>query len=406
MTLKASKAVLVGVAFVSWSGLAQGQTQQFHKPMAPIGPTSEFECQALERNWSNTCDQIKAAHQQCLDANKDPKIQRAGECDKAPCLDLHRQMSACDGGERQQAVSSCYASVNAYKSQQAAAQRAYEAQVREARAAEQERQARLRVQAEESRRQADAARLKRAEYNAKKLKLGGVQSEASYKQLAQMDALRQQAEDRAANRPSANRAPVTAPHEAIPNETLPQLTEPLDFVEDIVEQIPGLGETTKITTLLKGFAEVHDGRRAEVETARDCFNNIFRRERPDDHAFSFGMNCTWNAAGCQRVYESLSLEARDRYDDYQKAMDRYISWTDIGNITRKGWTDEEKARFISHVGDQLWGEMQEEVKDLWGVKLPNLDLKKNVNEFLKAGYLSDSGDPKMLWFRVTAIGRT
>ena len=152
MKLNISKALLVGVAFVSWSGLTQGQAQQqFHKPMAPIGPTSEFECQALERNWSNTCDQIKAAHQQCLDANKDPKIQRAGECDKAPCLDLHMQMSACDGGERQKAVSSCYASVNAYKNRQAEAQRAIDAKVREERAAEQERQARLQCEADESR---------------------------------------------------------------------------------------------------------------------------------------------------------------------------------------------------------------------------------------------------------------
>ena len=191
----------------------------------------------------------------------------------------------------------------------------------------------------ESRRQAEAQRLKSAEYRAKKLKLGDVRSEASYTQLAQMEVLRKQAEDRAANRPSANAAPVTAPHEAIPNETLPKLTEPLDFVEKIIEKIPGLEEGTKITTLLKGFTEVHDGRRADVETARDRFNNIFRRERPDDHTFSFGTNCASGRCGCQRVLESLSPEARDRYTDYNKAMDRYISWTDIGNITgRDGQT--------------------------------------------------------------------
>jgi hypothetical protein len=94
------------VAIVASCGLdtaeAGQQQSTYHKPMAPIGPTSDAQCQALEAEWSSVCEQISAAHQQCLDANTDPAIKRAGACDKAPCLALHIENESCGGAERTQ----------------------------------------------------------------------------------------------------------------------------------------------------------------------------------------------------------------------------------------------------------------------------------------------------------------
>jgi hypothetical protein len=136
----------------------QGQQQTFHKPMAPIGPTSEDQCRMLEAEWSRVCRQISDAHQQCLDSYNGSDVKGAGECSRGPCLAIHVEMTTCGGAERQQAVSSCYAAVRDHQGREAQFQRIQAEAARAQQEAERAHRDRLAAETARYGAEADAAR--------------------------------------------------------------------------------------------------------------------------------------------------------------------------------------------------------------------------------------------------------
>jgi len=358
-------AVLVIVA-ARIVGVAQQQST-FHKPMAPIGPTSDAQCQALEAEWSAVCGRINAAHQQCLDANADSRIPGAGNCSKAPCLALHKENDSCGGAERSNAVSACRASVRAHNEREAAFRAAQEAAVRAQQEAERARRERMAAEAARYRAEENAARRRREEYLRKTPRSGG-RPDLDRRQASLVADLRSEADRKAAKlvdpQPLPGPAPAPAPpapYEPIENATLPELSSPLEFVSDLADdlELPNIKHSADV---LNWFAKIHDGRRAEVEAARERFNEAFRRERPNDVNFNYD-DCTFYLAYCSRVIDGLSFEAKERFKEYNQKMDRYVAWTDLGNITGKGWSEQEKKDFLRSIGGTAGDAIKDKVSD-------------------------------------------
>jgi hypothetical protein len=366
-------AVLVIVA-ARIVGVAGQQQSTFHKPMAPIGPTSEAQCQALEGEWSAVCGRISAAHQQCLDANADSKIPGAGNCSKAPCLALHKENDSCGGAERSNAVSACRASVRAHQEREAAFRAAQEAAVRAQQEAERARRERMAAEAARYRAEENAARRRREEYLRNTPRSGG-RPDLDRRQASLVADLRSEADRKAASlvdaRPLPGPAPAPAPpapYEPIENATLPELSSPLEFVSDLADdlELPAIKHSAD---MLNWFAKIHDGRRAEVEGARERFNEAFRRERPNDVNFNYD-ECTFLPAYCYRVIDGLSFEAKERFKEYNQKMKRYLAWTDLGNITGEGWSEQEKKDFLRSIGGTAGDAIKDKVSDWIDKKNP------------------------------------
>jgi len=363
------------VAIVASCGLdtaeAGQQQSTYHKPMAPIGPTSDAQCQALEAEWSSVCEQISAAHQQCLDANTDPAIKRAGACDKAPCLALHIENESCGGAERTSAVSACWTAVRAHQDREAEFKAAQQAALRAEQEAERQRKARIAAETDKSRMEADAARRRKEEYLHKTPRTGAIRSGLDGGQASLVADLRTDAERNAARRsvplpvtagtPPPTPIPTPTPYEPLENETLPELSGPLEFINELADdvELPFLKRSTEV---LGWFAKIHDGRRAEAEAARERFNEAFRRDRPTDRNFNTD-DCARFPAYCQRVADQLSFETKQRYDEYLVKMKKYNAWTDLGNITGYGWTEQEKREFLISIGRTAGGAVMEKVED-------------------------------------------
>jgi hypothetical protein len=124
-------------------------------------------------------------------------------------------------------------------------------------------------------------------------------------------------------------------------------------------ELPFLKRSTEV---LGWFAKIHDGRRAEAEAARERFNEAFRRDRPTDRNFNTD-DCARFPAYCQRVADQLSFETKQRYDEYLVKMKKYNAWTDLGNITGYGWTEQEKREFLISIGRTAGGAVMEKVED-------------------------------------------
>jgi hypothetical protein len=370
------------VAIILSCGVASAAEQQqvYHKPMAPIGPTSEAQCQALEADWSAVCQRITDTHQQCLDANKNPSIPGANGCSKAPCLSLHQQMDGCGGAERRDAVSSCYASVRAHKTREAEFKAAQDAALRAQQEAERQRRERFAADAAKANMEADLARRRAEEYRRQTRRPSSIRPDLDGRQASIVGDLRSEAERAAARRgvPLPGPMPVPAgppptppPYEAIDNATLPELSTPLGYLGKVATalKLPGLKESVDV---LQWFAAIHDGRRAEAESARAMFNESFRRDRPNDVNFNLD-DCNQFTTYCMRVFEQFSPETTRRYNQYMDKQSRYIAWTDMANLTGKGWTEQEKTKFMLSVGDKLGKKTVEKIFE-WS-KEPNWDRK-------------------------------
>jgi len=161
---RTSVLVLFGGAALILAFGATADQETFHKPMAPIGPTSQQQCLALEGEWTKMCKRISDAHQQCLDAYEGSNVKGAGECSRGPCLSLHTQMTSCGGEERTRQVSACNASVREHQAREAEFRRAEEAAVRAAQDAERARLERLGAETARSSMEAELARQRADQY--------------------------------------------------------------------------------------------------------------------------------------------------------------------------------------------------------------------------------------------------
>lgn len=215
MTSRTPLLVVSAVLFASLlPATSQAQQQQtYHKPMAPIGPTSDAQCRSLEADWSYVCKQISDAHQQCLDSYNGSNVKGAGECSRAPCLSLHTQMTTCGGEERSQMVSACYAQVRAHREREADFQRMQQAAIQAQQEAERQRRERFEAEAAKSSMEADAARqraeaYRRAAMNARR------NSRMDAGQRSAIDDLRDRAES-AADRAKASLDRLHASYEAL-----------------------------------------------------------------------------------------------------------------------------------------------------------------------------------------------
>jgi hypothetical protein len=379
---------IVAVVIVALAGSGElpeaGQQQPtFHKPMAPIGPTSDAQCQALQNEWGAVCQRISDAHQQCLDANADPRIKGAGKCDKAPCLALHVENESCGGAERTNAVNACWASVRAHHDREAQFKAAQEAVLRAQQEAERERKSRLAADAAKSRMEEDAARRRKADYVRNTPKPGANRPGLDRRQASLLADLRNEAERNASRyadptplpgpKPTPNGPPPAPPaYEAIENE-IPELSAPIDFINGLADDL-NLPVIKHATEVMGWFAKIHDGRRAEVEAARTRFNEAFRRERPNDVNFKNG-DCTFFPDYCKRVVEGFSFETQQLYDAYQNKRTRYNGWTDLGNITGVGWSPKDKEDFLLSIGRTAGDAAKSKVEE-W-IKKQNREVKEN-----------------------------
>jgi len=389
-------AAAVGVATMLVSGriaiAAGGQQQpqysQFHKPMAPIGPTSEAQCAALESEWTALCTRISDTHQQCLDANTNPNVKGAGACSKAPCLSLHVQMDECNGGERRQAVAACRAAVKVHTDREAEFRRMREAEIRAQQQAEHERRERLKAEADKYNMEADRQRQVAQAYRRSTTK-GPGRTEMSAHQAATLAALQQRAEAAARENRRAISLPRT--HDFVDNNTMPELSKATSLIGKLGKIFGHLGVGTR-ADVAGWFTEIHDGRRAAAENARVALNDSLRRDFPNEHTFTFG-KCLGgdHVVECNRFYRDVSPETQEKWDQYNYAMSRYHGWTDMSK-----WTDIEKATFLSKVGGagvkQIEKWLKEEIKQnpSWEKPLENpvqdgmnAQLKKQIDKHLK-----------------------
>lgn len=351
LTLAAAVGVAIMIASgriaIAAGGQQQPQYSQFHKPMAPIGPTSEAQCAALESEWTALCTRISDTHQQCLDANTNPNVKGAGACSKAPCLSLHIEMDGCNGAERRQAVDACRAAVKVHTDREAEFRRMREAEMRAQQQAERERRERLKAEADKYNMEADRQRRVAEAYRRSTTK-GPVRTEMSDHQAAMLTALQQRAEATARE----NRRAISLPraHDFVDNNTLPDLTKPVALLEKFGKKIGNLG-IEKSAEVLGWFTEIHDGRRAAAENARVELNDSLRRDFPNEHTFTFSKCLGDHLVECSRFYKDISPESQEKWVQYSWAASRYHAWTDLGNVTGKGWTQEEQAKFLSKVGE-------------------------------------------------------
>jgi len=409
--------IIVAVRIVAAAGAAGGQQSTYHKPMAPIGPTSEAQCQALEAEWTAVCQRISTAHQQCLDANADPKIPRAGSCDKAPCLALHKENDSCGGAERSNALSACRASVRAHQERETAFRAAQQAALRAQQEAERAHRERLAAEAARYRAEENAARRRRDEYLRNTPRTSG-RPDLDRRQTSLVSDLRSEADRNAAklvdDRPLPGAAPAPAgppptpaPYEAI-DSSIPELSTPLEFIGELADdlELPAIKHSAEV---LNWFAKIHDGRRAEVEAARERFNEAFRRERPNDVNFKYDA-CVFHPEYCRRVLDGLSFEAKERFKEYNQKMDRYVAWTDLGNVTHgNGWSEQEKKDFLRSIGDSAGGAIKDKVEDWIDKRNPkrkdteeskkiedilNRNFQKGLEHFFPAPSPSPSPSPR------------
>lgn len=135
-------------------------------PGSPLSPTSDAQCDALQRQWSQLSQALEDAHQKCLDAHQretqDPRASMSANnpvCSHPACQSLHTARSEVrqKSGERVQACRSDVAQYQQRKQlerQQAElAQRQQQERAEAARNAA-EQQSELTQQAEEKRREA------------------------------------------------------------------------------------------------------------------------------------------------------------------------------------------------------------------------------------------------------------
>jgi hypothetical protein len=395
-TITLVAAVVVATMIVSGrSAIASGEPQQpqysqFHKPMSPIGPTSEAQCSALAAEWTALCTRISNTHQQCLDANTNTNIKGAGACSKAPCLSLHMQMDECNGAERQQAVAACRAAVKVHTDREAEFKRMQEAHIRAQQQAERERRERLKAEADKYTMEADRQRQIADAYRRNTTK-GPVRTEMSDRQAAMLAALQLRAE--AAAREHRRALSLPRDHDFVDTNTMPDLSKATALIGRIGNLFGHLGVSTG-ADIGGWFTEIHDGRRAAAENARVALNDSLRRDFPNEHTFNFG-KCMGgdHGAECSRFYTDLSPESEEKWQQYNYAMSRYLGWT---NMDR--WTDVEKAKFLSKVGGagvkQIEKWLKEEIKEnqnpSWDKPLKNpvqdkmnAELKKQIDKHLK-----------------------
>jgi len=370
-------------------GQQQAQYSQFHKPMAPIGPTSEAQCSALESEWTALCTRITDTHQQCLDANTNPNVKRAGACSKAPCLSLHMQMEECNGAERRQAVAACRAAVKVYTDREAEFKRMQEAAIRAQQQAERERRERLKAEADKYSMEADRQRQVAEAYRRGTAK-GPVRTEMSDHQAATLAALQQRAEAAARE----NRRAISLPrdHDFVDNNTMPDLSKATALIGKIGKAF-GQSEVSSGADVAGWFTEIHDGRRAAAENARVALNDSLRRDFPNERTFTFG-HCRGgdHVVECTQFYRDLSPESQEKWQEYDWRMSLYFGWSDMSK-----WTDVEKAKFLSKVGGagvkQIEKWLKEETKEnqnpSWEKLLPNpvqdkmnAQLKKQIDKHL------------------------
>jgi len=398
LTLVAVAAVGVATMIVSGriamaaGGQQQPQYSQFHKPMAPIGPTSEAQCAALESEWTALCTRISDTHQQCLDANTNPNVKGAGACSKAPCLSLHIEMDGCNGAERRQAVDACRAAVKVHTDREAEFRRMQEAEIRAQQQAERERRERFKAEADKYNMEADRQRRVAEAYRRSTTK-GPVRTEMSDRQAAMLAALQQRAEAAARE----NRRAISLPraHDFVDNNTMPDLTKPTALIGKLGKMFGHL-EVEKGAEVVGWFTEIHDGRRAAAENARVELNDSLRRDFPNEHTFTFSKCLGDHMVQCSRFYNDMSPESREKWSQYNWAASRYLAWTDLGNITGKGWTQEEQAKFLLKIGEpavkQISKLLKEEIDQNPSWEKPpknhpvqdalNAELKKRINKHL------------------------
>jgi hypothetical protein len=362
----------------------QPQYSQFHKPMAPIGPTSEAQCAALQTEWSRLCQQITDTHQRCLDANTNPAIKGAGKCSKAPCLQLHNEMDACGGAEQRQAVDACHASVRNHKDREAQFRRAQEEAVRAQQQVERERKARLDAEAARYTLEADRQRQVAQAYRRDAAK-APVRTEMSDHQAAMLAALQQRAE--AAARENRRALSLPREHDFVDNNTLPDLSKRAALIGKLGKALGQMG-VAEGAEVVGWFTAIHDARRAAAENARLALNDSLRRDFPNERTFNFG-DCNTNRVECQRFSDRMSPESRQKQKEYDWAAGWYFGWTDLGNVTGKGWTQHEQAQFLQKVGESgvkritKWiGEEVRSQNPTWE-KFPTSPVSDAVNGALK-----------------------
>ena len=391
--------IAVAAVIVScWTAAAQQST--FHKPMAPIGPTSDAQCQALESEWGAVCQRISDTHQQCLDANASSTIPRAGSCSKAPCLALHIENDSCGGAERRDAVNACWTSVRAHKARDAEFKAAQDAALRAQQQAERERRDRFAAEAAKANMEADAARRRKADYVRNTPRPGTTGPGLDGRQASIVADLRSEAERNSARltRPLPGPAPRSAgpppPYEAIENDTMAAWATPLEYLDYLAKVLKN--PMLKLSGEVLGwFGAIHDGRRAEAEAARDRFNVAFRRDRPNDVTFKPD-DCYRFPAYCDRVFAQVSVETIRLHEEYKEKRRRYSAWTDLGNITGNGWTKDEQAKFAMSVSKTLgkkafdklvewskepnWDKPDREDRS-WVQDAANKNLKKGLDQY-------------------------
>ena len=384
--------ILSGGNAIAAGGQQQPPYSQFHKPMAPIGPTSAAQCDALESEWAALCTRITDTHQQCLDASTNPNIKGAGACSKAPCLSLHIQMDECNGAERRQAVAACRAAVKVHTDREAEFKRMQDAAIRAQQQMERERRERFKAEAAKSNLEAERQRRVAEEYRRNTPK-GPVRTEMSDRQAARMAALQQQAAAAA----QENRRAVSLPrdHDFVGNNTLPELTDKAALIGKLGKML-GRTDVQKGAEVAQWFTEIHDARRAAAENARVDLNDSLRRDFPNERTFTFD-TCRGgeHLAECRQFFTDLSPESDEKWKQYNWAMNRYVAWSDLGNVSGRGWTQQEQAKFLSKVGDSTvkqigkWLSEEAAKNPSWEKVLKNpvqdrvnADLKKRINEHI------------------------
>jgi hypothetical protein len=98
--------------------------------------------------------------------------------------------------------------------------------------------------------------------------------------------------------------------------------------------------------VLGGFAAVHDARRNAVEAARTAANVAMDRDLRAAGITGFRLDGCWPAESACPELRALSPATQAVIQRYLAADERYVAWTDLGNITGRGWTPAERQDFL------------------------------------------------------------
>src|SRR5262249_21623876 len=133
-------------------------------------------------------------------------------------------------------------------------------------------------------------------------------------------------------------APWTLLPDPFTDHSLPSIQTPAEWLVRAAEQA-GQPEIAAGAEGISWIGSIHDNRKAAANEARTRANDAIKRDlyRAGVPNISFD-DCIYNPTPCMDAYRVFSPETKKAIDDYGRAQDRYIAWTDIGNITGKGWT--------------------------------------------------------------------